>query len=122
MCTSPHENALIQTLGDHKPFPLFVLVALPWGCSSLFPSFCFFLGIAVVPPPLDPLDTELAWRAWREGLEGIIPDKKRGSDMMSEKKGEKGGKGGEKTYLERKKKESARRGRGHVGDTWVTLG
>ena len=118
MCTSPHENALIQTLGDHKPFPLFVLVALPWGCSSLFPSFCFFLGIAVVPPPLDPLDTELAWRAWREGLEGIIPDKKRVSDMMSEKKGEKGEKG-EKKHILREKK---RKARGGAGATLVTLG
>ena len=116
MCTSPHENALIQTLGDHKPFPLFVLVALPWGCSSLFPSFCFFLGIAVVPPPLDPLDTELAWRAWMEGLEGIIPDKKRVSDMMSEKKGEKGGKG-EKKHILREKK---RKARGGAGATLVT--
>ena len=111
MCTSPHENALIQTLGDHKPFPLFVLVALPWGCSSLFPSFCFFLGIAVVPPPLDPLDTELAWRAWMEGLEGIIPDKKRVSDMMSEKKGEKGEKG-EKKHILREKKGKGAAGQG----------
>ena len=48
-------------------------------------------------------------------MEGIIPDKKRVSDMMSEKKGEKG----EKKHILREKK---RKARGGAGATLVTLG